>query len=294
MLDAPVVVTAPSGNVGREVVRALCARGIPVRAAVRDPQKATMPAGVEVCQFDFQQPSTYQPAVAGARGLFLLRPTQISRVGETLVPVVSTAQRAGVRQCVFLSVEGAERQAWLPHRRVEKALQASAMSWTFLRPNHFMQNLLGPYRRAIASGRLALPAGQGRVSFVDCADLGEVAAMAFADPAAHSAKGYPLTGSEAVSFEEIAELISKVTGDSVLYQPIGPVAYLRGLRRAGADLPYAAILTALHLGVRRGSAAAVDPTLGRLLGRRPRTMAEFVEAHAQELGASQPSRTPAA
>jgi uncharacterized protein YbjT (DUF2867 family) len=184
---------------------------------------------------------------------------------------------------VFLSVEGAERQPWLPHRKVEKALESTSLTWTFLRPNHFMQNLLGPYREAIAKGRLRLPAGQGKVAFVDCADLGEVAAMALTDPTAHAKRAYALTGPEAVGFEEIARLLSVELGRAVVYEPISPLAYFRELRRGGGSLPFAGILTGLHLGIRRGSAAAVDPTLGELLGRRPRTMAEFISAHVDAL-----------
>ncbi|MFZ0040705.1 MAG: SDR family oxidoreductase [Solirubrobacteraceae bacterium] len=291
MSDAPILVTAPAGNVGKEVVRALRRHGLPVRAAVHRAGTAHVPDGVEQVHFDFEDPATYAPALAGVRGLFLLRPTQITRVSGTLIPVVAAAQRAGVRQCVFLSVDGAEKQPWLPHRKVEKALEASSLTWTFLRPNHFMQNLLGPYREAIRSGSLALPAGRGRVSFVDCADLGDVTALAFTDPSAHAGRAYHLTGPEAVSFGEVAAALSNATGRRITYEPIGPLRYFRELRGHGAPFAYAAILTGLHLGVRRGSAGRVDPTLGELLDRPPDTVAAFIAAHAREFAA--PDGSPA-
>lgn len=279
MSDAPVLVTGPAGNVGREVVRALQDRGIPVRLGVRRPQPELTTEGVEAVRFDYEDPSTHAPAMAGARACFLMRPTHIAQVQKTLVHAVHAAEQEGVAQCVFLSVEGAERQPWLPHRKVEKALQASSLQWTFLRPNHFMQNLIGPYRDAIIAGHLRLPAGDGAVSFVDCADLGEVAALAFADPAAHAGRAYPLTGPEAVNFRRLAGLLSAALGREIAYEAVSPITYFREMRRGGAPRMYAAILTGLHLGIRRGTPARVDPTLAKLLPRPPSTVEEFIGRH---------------
>lgn len=285
MSEPPVLVTAPAGNVGREVVRALQRHGIPVRLGARRPEAVIAPDGAEVVKFDFEAPATHAAAMADARGLFLLRPIQITRVRSTLLRAAAAAQAAGVRHCVFLSVDGAERQPWLPHRMVERWLEGSQMEWTFLRPNHFMQNLLGPYRAAIAAGRLRLPAGDGRVSFVDCADLGEVAALAFAQPGAHSGRAYHLTGPEAVGFAELARLLSTALRHEVRYEPVSALTYFRELRRSGAPLPLAGILTGLHVGIRRGGPARIDPTLGQLLDRPPRTVAQFISDHAAVLDA---------
>lgn len=283
MSEGPILVTTPTGNVGKEVVRSLLARGATVRAGVRDPRAARLPNGVEAVHLDFDDPATHGPAVAGARGLFLLRPTQISRVSGTLNRLVDAAGAAGVGHCVFLSVSGAERQRWLPHRKVEQHLERGPLGWTFLRANHFMQNLTGPYHAAIAAGCLRLPAGDGRIAFVDCADIGEVAAMALCAPAGHRNVAYHLTGPEAVGFLRLTQLLTDALGRQVRYEPISAPRYARSLRAEGASLPFTAILTALHVGVRRGGAAEVDPTLGRVLGHRPQSVEDFVSRHASEL-----------
>lgn len=279
MPSQSVLVTTPTGNVGSQVLVALLGRGLSIRAALRDPEDVPLPESVERVRFDFEDPRTYAPALAGIRAFFLLRPGQITNVGQTLVKVVGAAEEAGVKHCVFLSVSGAESQPWLPHRKVERALEASRMSWTFLRANHFMQNLLGPYRPAILRGQLALPAGDGRVAFVDCADLGVAAAQSLAHPGRHAGMAYTLTGGQAVSLSEVAETLSRVLGRDVRYRNVSPLSYFRSLRRENEPLMYAAVLTGIHLGVRRGSAAEVDHTLEELLHRPPTTLEEFVVRH---------------
>ena len=282
MRDAPVLVTTPTGTVGREVVHALRRHGVPVRAGVRHPERYVAPDDVDVVHLDLDDPGTHATAVEGARGLFLLRPREMGRPAP-FAALADAAARAGVGHCVFQSIEGAERQRWLPHRRIEQAVEASGMGWTHLRANHFMQNLTDPYREAIRAGTLRLPAGEGRVAFVDCADVAEVAALAFADPPAHSSRAHVLTGPRAWTFAEVAEELSRCLGRAIRYQPAGALGYAGSLRREGLPLPGVVILTAVHITIRRGAAEHVDPTLGEILQRPPRTLEHFVAAHQEEL-----------
>ena len=55
----------------------------------------------------------------------------------------------GIRQIVFLSLQGVERNTAVPHHPVEKYLEAIDAPYTFLRPNFFMQNLSTTYRDGI-------------------------------------------------------------------------------------------------------------------------------------------------
>ncbi len=135
-----ILVTGATGTVGREVARLLGARGLPVRAALRDPGRAddAMPAGVAPVPFDFGRPETYDLALRGVEALFLMRPPAITDTRRYVDPLIATARAAGVRRVVFLSVLGAERLPVVPHRRIERSLEASGMAYTFLRPSFFM------------------------------------------------------------------------------------------------------------------------------------------------------------
>jgi uncharacterized protein YbjT (DUF2867 family) len=280
-VSGPVLVVGASGNVGAATVRALTGRGIAVRCGATDPARFVPVPGAEPVELDLFRPDTFGPAVDGACGLFLLRPPPVSRVGPTLNALTDAAVAAGVEHVVFSSVAGADTNRVVPHHRVETHLRQYAPSWTILRPGFFAQNLTDAYRRDIVEDdRIYLPAGTGRVAFIDTRDIGDVAGAVFADPGPHRGKGYTLTGPEAVTFDEVTQILSVAVGRAISYQPATVLGYARHLRQQGLPLAQVAVQTVLHTGLRRGDAEAVDPTLPRLLGRPARTIEEYVREHA--------------
>lgn len=288
--DAPVLVTGATGNVGRALVDALVAAGQPVRAAVRDPAaEAGLPGVVEVVGLDFEDPATFGPAVAGCRGLFLLRPPAIAGVGPTLNRLVDAAAAAGVGHVVFLSVTGGARNPVLPHHRVERHLKGGSLPWTILRPGFFAQNLTGAYRADIRAGRLYVPAGSAAVAFVDTRDLGAAAAGILSAPSRHAGRAYDLTGPRTLTFSEVAELLSSVLGRPIRYTPATVRGYVARLRGQHVPTGLIAVQTVLHVDLRRGTADRVTPVLGALLGRPPTSMERFVADHAAQW-APEPSR----
>ena len=140
--DAPVLVTGAPGNVGTPLVRELLRLGAPVRVAARDVAAARTEFGntVDVVPFNFADPATFG-AFDGAERMFLLRPPAIADIGGVIGPAIRAAARRGVRHVVFLSIQGAERNRIVPHRKIEDRLRASGMAWTFVRAAYFMQNL---------------------------------------------------------------------------------------------------------------------------------------------------------
>lgn len=280
-MSAPIVVTGATGNVGSAVVHRLLARGAAVRAAVRDPDRVRLESEATAVALDFFRPETFGPAVRGAAGLFLVRPPAIARVGPTLCALVDAAADAGVGHIVFLSVVGADRNSFIPHHKVERRIFERPVPWTILRPGFFAQNVGDAYRRDIREhGEIFVPAGRGRVAWVDTRDLGELAADILLDPAPHRGRAYTLTGAETRDFDEVAAALARALGRNIRYTPASALGYARRLHRRGLPLGQVIVLTLLHLGLRRGDAAGVDPTLGQLLGRPPRTIADYIADHA--------------
>ncbi len=281
MDDARILVTGASGNVGREVVRALLARGARVRTTSSRASGRDAGGATETVRLDFHDRSTFAPAVEGCGALFLLRPPAVSDVRATLNPFVDAARAGGVGHVVFLSVAGAGENAFVPHHAVERHLIEHAGSWTILRPGFFAQNLADAYLRDVRDDdRVYVPAGRARVAFIDVRDVGEVAALALTEPARHRGEAYTLTGPEAVTFDEVVEILSEALGRRVRYVPASVAGYALHLVRRGLPLAQVAVQTVLHVGLRFGQARSVDPTLARLLGRPGRTMREYVFDHA--------------
>lgn len=277
-----VLVTGATGNVGRAVVGALLRRGLRVRAASSDPVRlrASCDPNVEAVRLDFWDAASFPEAVADCDGLFLMRPPPIAQVRRTLLPLIAAARGAGVRHVVFLSVQGAERNRFIPHHTVEQALRAGAGGYTLLRPGFFAQNLAEAYQKDIAvDARLYVPAGTGRVAFVDTRDIAEVAALCLADATSHDRQAYTLTGAQALSFHEVAALLTRALARPIRYEPASVLGYARHLRKHGAPMPQVAVLCALHVGIRFGQAAHIDPTLGRLLGAPPRSLEDYIAEH---------------
>lgn len=281
-MSAPaVLVTGATGNVGRVVVHHLQQGGVDVRAADLRPAEPTeaLPPTTHV-RLDLTDPSTFAGALAGVQRVFLIRPPAIARVGPTINAFVDAAAAAGVEHIVFSSVTGAEDNPIIPHHRIETHLVDSGIAWTMLRPGFFAQNLGTAYRTDIhEQDRIHVPAGDGRVAFVDTRDLGEVAAMVLVDPAPHAGRGYTLTGPRAVTFAEVADLLTEALGRRIDYEPASVLGYLRHLRAQGLPITQALVQTVLHTGLRRGDAEQVDPTLAGLLGRDPRDIADYVDDH---------------
>jgi uncharacterized protein YbjT (DUF2867 family) len=263
--------------VGAELVKALAARGEPVRAATRSAAAASLPAGVTAVRLDFADPASFASALAGVDRLFLMRPPAISDTRRYLNPLIDAAHGAGVIRVTFLSLQGAERNPLVPHHQVERHLARREMEWTLLRAGFFMQNLSTTHRAEIRDqGEIIIPAGRGRTSFVDARDIAAVAALTLLEPG-HARRAYTLTGVEALGYAEVAGLLSAALGRPIVYRRPSVARFVGVWRARGAAPDYILVMLGVYLTARLGLAAGVAPDLGELLGRPPIAMRQFVE-----------------
>ena len=138
-MPGKILVLGAGGVVGRPLVRALVAKGEPVRAATRDGRPVE---GAEGVAFDFADPATFAPAFEGVDRLYLLLPGGYVAITELLLPVVAFAAARGVKG-VMQSVFGVDADDQIPYRQVELALERSGAPFVILRPNWFAEKKNG-------------------------------------------------------------------------------------------------------------------------------------------------------
>lgn len=277
-----LLITGATGNVGMPAIRALVRLGAAVRAASTDPGRARQILGgeAEVVRFDYRVPATFDAALNGVGGVFLLRPPAMSDPRE-MRPFLERARSAGVRHMVFLSLLGIEYNPITPHYRIEKFIKHSGVPCTFLRPSFFMQNLSATHRDDIRLRRdLFVPAGFAKVSFVDTRDIGEAAAAVLMEPERHRNAAYTLTGPEALTYAQAADVFTEVLGTPITYSNPSPGRFRKDMVARGVSGSLANFMTALYFTTKLGMTSKVTDDLERLLGRPPRSLGQFVRDYA--------------
>ena len=279
-----ILVTGATGNVGSAVVRELGDRGLPVRAFVRDPDRAAAVLGpdVELAVGDFAEPASVRAALEGIEVVFLACGNVPPQV-EYETGLIDAAAQAGVRRLVKLSALGAEPGSpvafWDWHARIERHLEASGVPWVNLRPRYFMTNLLGFAVTIRSAGAVFAPAEGVKIPMIDPRDVAATAAALLAGDG-HEGRTYELTGPEPITFSDVAAHLSEVTGRPVRFVPVPDAAALEGLGQAGLPDWLAENIVAVFGMLRDDPSAQVTDAVAAISDRQPRHLAEFLADHA--------------
>jgi uncharacterized protein YbjT (DUF2867 family) len=280
-----ILVTGATGLNGSELLRKLSARGVAVRALVRNPARAETIAAlpnVEIVQGDMAHPQTLAAALHDVDRAML-----ISSSDPVMLDVqsnfIDAAKKAGVKHVVKLSgimpeLNSAFRFARM-HGEIEKRLEASGMAFTHLRAGEFMPAYFRQVPMIAAKGAMFLPMEDARIASIAVGDIAEIAATVLTKPG-HEGKTYPLTGPEALSMSEVAEKLSAATGKAIRYVNVSPEDARKAQLNAGMPPYLADALFELFAERRNGKEAKVWPDAEVLLGRRPTSFDEFARRNA--------------
>jgi uncharacterized protein YbjT (DUF2867 family) len=274
-----VLLIGATGKIGRTVAKNLAQADVPTRALVRDPAKAAdlAAAGVELVQGAAGDRRALDAALAGVDRVYLaLGGMQDQEVLEK--GVIDAAAAAGVRHIVKISVVGAAPDAIVTlarwHHSIEQHLAASGVPATVVRPNFFMQNYLASAGTIAGEGKIYGNSGTGATSLIDDRDIADVAVAALTQDG-HAGQTYTLTGAVALTQDEVAAQIGAAIGRPVEYVNLADDQFKGAL--LGMGLPEWLVDDYVALGVvqQNGWAAAVTDDVNRILGREPRTFAQF-------------------
>ena len=232
-----ILVTGATGTIGRHVVDHLVQRGADVRALVRDPAKAALPAGVAVVPGDMLDVESLRGAFAGVSTLFLLNGVVADEFTQALI-ALNVAREAGIRRVVYLSVIHSDVYVNVPHFAgkfgVERMIEAMGFEATILRPAYFMSNELTIKDVVLQHGVYPMPIGDKGLAMVDGRDLGEIAATELIRRE-ETAGPLPLdrinvVGPETLTGTDVAAIWSEVLGRPVAYGGDDTVGFERTLQ----------------------------------------------------------------
>ncbi|MEU7188737.1 NAD(P)H-binding protein [Streptomyces sp. NPDC045369] len=281
--DASVLLTGATGTTGSRLVARLTALGCEVRAASR---RATPMDGARPVRFDWYDPATHAEALRGADGLHLVPPVGDRDPAAVVLPFLDRARAAGVRRVVLLSSSAIDRGGPAVGR-VHDALPGLFDEWAVLRPSWFMQNFGGDHVHARSireDGVIATATGDGRVGFVDAADIAAVAAHALTDRSA-PCTDLVITGPEALSYDTVAAVLTRVTGRTVIHRRLGHEQFHDRLTAAGVPGEFATLLADLDRSVAEGSEDRTTDTVERVTGRPPRSFLTYAQEELAQAGA---------
>jgi uncharacterized protein YbjT (DUF2867 family) len=220
-----ILITGATGNVGSAVLDILSSTDANLRALVHDEPKAQSlrDRGVEAILGDFLDPESLAPALEGVGTVLLITPIHPEQVRQAANVIEAARDSDNDPRIVRLSVAQASHEAPTKnsrqHAQIEEELISSRLPYTLLRPTTFRQNTLATARAVASEGRNYQPFKDGKLGMIDARDMGKVAAKVLTEEG-HEGKTYTLTGPAAISFYEIAEMLSEVLGKKVDYVPI--------------------------------------------------------------------------
>ncbi len=280
-----VLVTGATGTVGRALVPLLAGAGARVLAASRRglPLHDKL-EGVTTRCLDLRDPASVAAALERVDRLFLATPLE-QDMAVVATRLVKQARSARVAQIVRLSAlgagGGAATRLAAVHDATEAALRESGIAFVCLRPNAFMQNIVGQFAGDIRkSNSFHAPQGNGRVSSIDARDVAAVAARVLTQPPPPS--GYfDLTGPAALSNYDIAAVLSRVLGREIQYVDTQPGETRAALHAHGLSPWLIDIVMELYDLSARGGAAFVTPDVERLLGRTATSFEVFAADYAE-------------
>ena len=271
---ATYFVTGATGTVGSAVVQALLNQGESVKAASRHPDKSQERFGneVEAVRFDYENPETFAEA-DDTDGVFLLGPPMYPDLFELIKPFTDHLIKNGPKRVVYLSAYGMEDLKELPfHAQMEEKLAQSELDWRVVRPGFFAQNF-GNYERENIEQRrvIFVPAGEGKTAFVSANDIGAVVAVLLREDA-HRHQTVELTGPQPYSHFEVADLLSRIVGETITYANPDEDTYRQVLANAGAPPMVADYMIPVYGMIKHGKVEGVTDNAEKLTGQRPETL----------------------
>jgi NAD(P)H dehydrogenase (quinone) len=279
-----IAITGANGNLGTATISFLLKKMDPAQiiAVVRDPSKMNEYAekGIEVRKADYNDVHSLSNAFGGVKKLL-----QIS--AATMGPdaylqesnVVAAAKTRGIEHIVYTSTLTPHNNAFFAAGRVcsntEHAIEDAGISYTFFRNSMYMETLPLFIGSAMENGQVFYPTETGRISFVSRIDIAEALSNVLVSDQ-HKNKIYEITGSEALTFADVATLLKSELGLPAAFNLIALDVYREELQKLGMPEEIVDFYISIVHSIKAQEFLNVSDKLEQLLGRRRKTLREYV------------------
>lgn len=289
-MSTTLLVTGAAGQLGQRVIHHLLEtyKVAPGRiiAATRSPEKlADLAAkGVVTRKADFDDATTLPAAFAGVDRLLIISTDALAVPGQRLkqhTAAIAAAKQAGVKHILYTSMPAPENSlvTFAPdHLGTENAMKASGIGYTILRDAWYFDNFLMGLPHSLEVGKWYTAAGNGRVSNISREDCALAIAAALAADTTENAT-YTLTGSTALSIEDVATVVTKITGRPLEVVQVNDEQFAAGLTGAGLPTFVVDMLVSADANTRAGNFDILTNDFNKLTGKEPQTVRSFFEEH---------------
>jgi uncharacterized protein YbjT (DUF2867 family) len=278
-----ILITGATGKSGSATARALNDLGHSYRALIRNPEKEEelKALGAEVVIGSIEDNQSLVKAMSDVEKVLILLPNSENQLAlET--QIVDVALQSGTKHIVKVSSIEATPDATSPipklHLEAENYIKTSGLEWTMVKPNFYMQNLLGSATTIKEQDKIFLPMGEGKTGMIDTRDVGKVIAKVLSEEG-HSSMNYEITGPEILSFYDVAETFSNVLNKTVNYIDLPMPAYKEILSNFLTNQWHLDAVIDLFEGIREGGIEEKTDTYTTLMGEPPKSLEEFIIEH---------------
>ena len=275
-----ILLTGATGKTGSATAKALNEKGVTFRALIRNEEKRgdIESLGGEVVIGSIENKEAVDQSMVDVETALILLPNSENQLSLEK-QLVDSAKQAGAKRVVKMSSIEATPDATSPipklHLESEAYIKQSGLSWTMIKPNFYMQNLLASAGTIKDQGKIFLPMGEGKTGMIDTTDVGKVLAKVLSEDG-HESMNHEITGPEILSFNEVAEIFSKGLDKQVDYVDVPLAAYKETLGQFLTNQWHLDAVIDLFKGIADGGIEEKTDTYSELMGESPKSLSEFI------------------
>lgn len=274
-----ILITGATGHFGKAAIKFLLEKGVTadkITALVRNEEKA-LPLkkfGVQIKIGNYDDYTSLINAFKGVEKLLMISGTELDKRDQQHENIVNAAKETSVRHIVYTSFDRKyEKDSPLgliakTHIDTENHIKKSGMNYTFMRNTIYTDYIPMFIGQKVLDTGILYPAENGKVPFAERNDMAEAAANILIG-GSHINKSYKIVNIENYSFNDIANVLSEISGRKITYSSPSVEVYIETLKNAGVPKDAVTGIVGWANAIREGYLESETSDLDKLLERKP-------------------------